>query len=267
MLKQTKKALRKGFTLIELLVIVVVMGILAAGVFRLVNTGDNEAAEAKTQRKLQAIANLLETYHAVMGEYPPVTSDSVAFEIVITLDSCSCGLAKNPITTFGLCSHFLPRATFICDNAASRLTDFNNSINSKESETTGEKSLQDQEDEVWRKEFSSYQGIDKAIQTCAEGETANMGLQRVHLAWRQLLKEKIVHEGYYSCPDYRCKTVKFVASFGDDGWGNGLRYVTKGGRHEVVSNGPDGIANTSDDLSSTGASNSSDPNDESIYGD
>jgi hypothetical protein len=185
----------------------------------------------------------------------------------LKLDSCSCDLSKRPITTFGLCSHFLPRATFICENAGDRLSDFNNSINSKDQDKTGEKSNKEQEDETWRKEFNSYRGIDRAIQTCAESEVANMPLQRVYLTWRQLLKEDIVHESYYGCPEFRCSTSKFVASFGSDGWGNPIRYVTRGGRHEVVSNGPDGRANTADDISSTGATASTDPNDESIYAD
>ncbi|MBQ9430991.1 MAG: prepilin-type N-terminal cleavage/methylation domain-containing protein [Kiritimatiellae bacterium] len=62
----------KGFTLIEMMVVVAIIGILIAGVFKLVAAAGENTKRAITAARMQRLQNALAGYHAEYGTYPPV---------------------------------------------------------------------------------------------------------------------------------------------------------------------------------------------------
>ena len=118
---------RKGFTLIEVLAVIVIMAILAGGVFMMLGAGNDQANIAKTTAQIHAIASLLEDYRNCYGTYPRVTNadaDGYAplnFTFKIedggTCEECGNQRGKDGVA-FGLCSHFIPRASKMYDKAA-----------------------------------------------------------------------------------------------------------------------------------------------------
>ena len=65
---------RAGFTLIEILAVVVIMALLAGGVFMLMGVGDTRSKIAETNAQIQALSSLLEEYKNEYGDYPTVTN-------------------------------------------------------------------------------------------------------------------------------------------------------------------------------------------------
>ncbi len=61
-----------GFTLIELMIVIAIIGILVAGVFRLLSTTGEKNKETTTIARLERIQNALSAYYAEYGSYPPV---------------------------------------------------------------------------------------------------------------------------------------------------------------------------------------------------
>jgi len=61
-----------GFTLIELMVVIAVIGILMAGVFRLLSAAGTGNKRAETVARLERVQNALSGFYAEFGTYPPV---------------------------------------------------------------------------------------------------------------------------------------------------------------------------------------------------
>ena len=111
---------RRGFTLVELLAVIVIIGILSAGVFMLVRMASDKAAIAKTTAQVHAIASLVEEYRNLYGHYPRVVENDspegyypLSFSFKVR-DGGSCKNCGNKPSddgvTFGLCASFVPIA-------------------------------------------------------------------------------------------------------------------------------------------------------------
>jgi prepilin-type N-terminal cleavage/methylation domain-containing protein len=244
MKKASSRALRAGFTLIELLIIIVIMGILSASTFALFRSGEDEAAEAKTQKVIQAMANLVEMYTAKFGHYPEVASESMAFEVILRDDSCSaCGAKKNDTSaTFGLASNFIGKATVLTTQASDRISSFNKEIKSSDGDAPS----------GWETAFREWAGETNPIESCARYEAGSTEMEDLKTEWKRLMKEDVVEEGYYGCAEHKCNVSSYKATAKADGWGRALKYRTAGGGYEIISAGPDGRFDTSDDLTSQG---------------
>lgn len=236
--------LKAGFTLIELLVIVVIIGILSGATFYLLRAGDDASAEAVTQTNIQALANLVQTYHNEYGYYPEVFGTSVSYSVILKSDSCDeCkGKISDIGGDFGLASHFIGKASVIYndENARDRIRDFNGAISSGKGQQ-----------ESWRRAFIDYVDSDDPIEACANAEATDNRLSRLKMHWARLKKEGIVEEKTVGC--IKCSKYAYVAGPKADGWGNTLQYRTTGGGFEILSAGPDRKFDTDDDISSQGS--------------
>lgn len=254
-----KKNFRTGFTLVELLIIIVIIGILSASTFALFRTGEDEAAEAKTQKVIQGMANLVEMYNAKFGHYPESATESMAFSVILKDDSCSaCGAKKNDTSaTFGLASNFIGKATVLTTQASDRISEFNKEIKSSDNDTpTG-----------WQTAFREWSGESDPIISCAKYEAGSTEMEDIKTEWKRLIKEDVAEEGYYGCPEHKCQLYTYTATSKPDGWNRALRYRTSGGGFEIISAGPDGVFDTTDDISSQGASSKTNTkkSDEGMY--
>jgi len=63
---------RDSFTLIELLIVIVVMGVLAGLVFKLMNSADKRQKMAVCIQRLERLSHAIEEYKSEYGQYPPV---------------------------------------------------------------------------------------------------------------------------------------------------------------------------------------------------
>lgn len=72
MLSGKKETGREAFTLIEMMVVIAIIGILIAGVFRLLSTTGENTKRAETMERLQRLENALSGFYAEYGSYPPV---------------------------------------------------------------------------------------------------------------------------------------------------------------------------------------------------
>ena len=61
-----------GFTLIEMMVVIALVGILIAGVFKLVGIAGQANKRAQTMAKLQKLENAIAGFYSEYGTYPPV---------------------------------------------------------------------------------------------------------------------------------------------------------------------------------------------------
>ena len=270
-------SVRRGFTLIELLVVIVIIGILAGGLFMMVNAGSNKSAIAETTTQVHSIAALLEEYKAIYGDYPVVNAcyenggqrteyAALNFHFITTegddvsVNYGSSGMSSggsirykdgNSIRTahvrqgsgdemtFGLCSHFVPRATTIIEHASNALKPYY----SKQFQTPKTNS-------PWELEMEGLGKAD-AMTKVAARETADPNLQQLYRMWRRLAKEGLVEATEYINPD--TGTIRYNAGAKPDAWEQGLIYRNSGGAGEILSAGPDGIFGTADDISSAGA--------------
>lgn len=258
-MKSTRASFRNkaGFTMIELLVVIVIIGILAAALFRLMGSANTKTAIAKTTAQVHAIASLLEEYKAIHGNYPVVTSandegySALNFSFK-THDGGGCSQCKNKTTEdymqFGLCSHFIPRATTIYnytrdDNMEDH---YNNRFRDPSS------------DENWERELGG-KTVGNSMDRARGYEQADPNLQQIYRSWRRMAKDKMVEEGVSNCTF--CGTTHYSAGAGNDAWGRGLMYRNDGGAGEIVSAGPDGQFGTGDDIVSAGAASDEDDED------
>lgn len=251
---QRTRRKRAGFTMIELLVVIVIIGILAAAVFRLMGSANTKTAIAKTTAQVHAIATLLEEYKAHYGNYPLVTNISNEGYSPLNFtfkahDGGGCSTCNNNPTRdnvqFGLCSHFIPRATTIYNYTHG--DDMEGHYDSRFKDPS--------QDDVWEKELGGTQtgnSLDKARRY----ENVDPNLQQIYRAWRRLAKDRMVSEGVASCQF--CGTTTYSAGAGNDAWGRGLMYRNDGGAGEIVSAGPDGTFGTGDDIVSGGAATEED---------
>lgn len=241
---------RGGFTLVELLAVIVIIGILAAGIFMLVRTASSRAATAKTTAQVHAIASLLEEYKNIYGNYPVVSNadDDGYASLNFTFKasdggSCSqCGnKPSNDNVAFGLCSHFVPRAETIY--GATHGGNMEDHYDDCFADPSG------QDNEVWEKEFGKRSHGD--LTDARESEVADTNLQQIYRAWKRLQADNLVKAGVTVCP--YCSTQTYSAGAESDAWGNSLKYHVTGGAGEIVSAGPDGSFGTGDDITSGGA--------------
>lgn len=238
--------LRAGFTLMELLIIIVIIGILSAATFALFRTGEDEAAEAQTQKVIQGMANLVEMYKAKFGYYPEAAqTESTAFEVILEDDSCNlCGAKKNDTSaTFGLAANLVGKATIISNQAKDRISDFNDEIKKSDSNTPSN----------WNVAFREWAEEENPITNCVQYELASTEMTDIKTEWTRLVKEGVAKEGIYGCPEYKCRIRRYIAAAEDDGWNRPLKYRTSGGGYEIISAGPDGRFDTADDITSQGS--------------
>ncbi|MBP5510722.1 MAG: prepilin-type N-terminal cleavage/methylation domain-containing protein [Kiritimatiellae bacterium] len=66
------KKRNSGFTLVEIMVVVAVVGMLMAGLFKLISATGENTKKARTVARLQRIQNALAGFYAENGTYPPV---------------------------------------------------------------------------------------------------------------------------------------------------------------------------------------------------
>lgn len=255
----SKRILRKGFTLIELLVVVVIIAILASGVFLMMRAGGDRSGIAKTTAKVHAIASMLESYKAAYGRYPRVRTgvsedgvSSVAFSFVcdpggddtVMADDNTDdgGLSDSNKITFGLFSHFMPRAKLIDVNARDSMRSYYEGCirNPKEGS-------------VWEVEYRG--GTSGNLSMLASEENANPNLNEVYREFRRLAADGLVSAGPVIYPDTGKEVYLATAS---DAWGRTLYYRQDGGVGEIISAGPDGVVGTADDISSAGAGGNDD---------
>lgn len=282
-MKASSRRLRGGFTLVELLVVIVVIGILAAGIFKLMGSANSKAEVAKTTAQVHAIASLLEEYKAIYGEYPivsaqytynddPIGYAALEFHFVTEEGddahpsygssgsepgasgmkfkikdgsstktvTPSFARGKGDEMTFGLCSHFIPRATTIEREASDNLTTYYR--RQFQSPASGS---------PYELELKGIAQGDALKQTIVK-ETADPNLQQIYRSWRRLQKDGMVYAANVTNID--TGSARYTAGANADAWGRALVYKTDGGAGEIVSAGPDGIFGTADDISSGGAS-------------
>lgn len=260
----TSRRTKAGFTMIELLVVIVIIGILAAALFRLMGSANTKTAIAKTTAQVHAIAALLEEYKALYGNYPLVTAiyedpnndgdnqgsdaNSSYYHLNFTFkieDGGGCTQCKNKTgkdnMQFGLCSHFIPRATTIYG-----ITHKSNMIDHYESRFRNPA-----DDEVWERELGG-KNVNNSMGRARATEQADPNLQQIYRSWRRMAKDKRVYENAGTTCHF-CGTGHYSGGAEADAWGRGLLYRYDGGAGEIVSAGPDGQFGTSDDIVSAGA--------------
>ena len=244
---------RAGFTLVELLAVIVIIGILAAGIFMLVRTASSRAAIAKTTAQVHAIASLVEEYKNLYGHYPvAIDADAAGYcEVNYTFkveDGGSCSQCGNQTSNggvlFGLCSNFIPVASRM--EETTRGTNMRDRLAASFKQEAGS-----QEDEdIWEKKFGANRNAD--MFETVRNEKADQNLQALYRSYRRLHADGMVtDEVFLLCP--YCGTQKYIGGVNGDAWGNALKYRVTGGAGEIVSAGPDGAFGTGDDISSGGA--------------
>lgn len=264
---------RAGFTLIELLVVIVIIGILAGALFMMVGAARNKSAIAETTAQIHAIATLLEEYKAIYGDYPVVTQslDDVLtssekrkyfedttkapeyapldFKFVTGSGSPGCKYCGFTAITnsnhgdeiaFGLCSHFVPRATIIADSVSDDLTGHYNEMYRNPAADT-----------PWATEIRGLKNTNKALEATSANEAADTNLQQIYRSWRRLEKDGLVKSEVTYCVE--CGAHRFTAGAKKDAWDLFLAYHNTGGAGEIVSAGPDGKFGTADDITASGA--------------
>lgn len=238
--------MRAGFTLIEILAVVVIMAILAGGVFMMMGAGDTKAKIAETNAQIQALSSLLEEYKNEYGDYPTVTNAdnqgyaSLNFNFKVEDgDSCKeCGNTPGEDgVSFGLVSKFLPAATTIYQKCAN--TNMESHYKRCYSDPSG------QDSDAWERELGS-QGADW-LEVMAR-EAGDSSLDQLNRKWRRLEQDGTVYSGVSQCT--YCRTQNYSAGAKNDAWGHGLKYNTA--THAIVSAGPDGQFGTDDDISGAG---------------
>ncbi len=147
------------------------------------------------------------------------------------------GRGRGDEMTFGLCSHFLPRANTILDN-------------------TGEDSS---EYDYYEKQFENTNNAGTPYgNENMKGGSGNFNKMLVserldttlYDEWRRLAKEGIVKAG--NAPNIETGSARYTAGADNDAWGTPLVYRDEGGSGEIVSAGPDKVFGTADDITSGG---------------
>ena len=248
-------AARAGFTLIELLVVIVIIGILAGALFMMVGAARNKSAIAETTAQIHAIATLLEEYKAIYGDYPAVSdTDSsgyaaLDFHFVTGSGNPGCKYCGFKAITnsnngdeiaFGLCSHFIPRATTIEGNVSDELKGHYNEMYRNPAPNT-----------PWVTEIRGLKNTSDALGATLANESADTNLQQIYRSWRRLQKDGLVKSGVTVCIE--CGAQRFTAGAKADAWEHSLKYRNNGGAGEIISAGPDGKFGTADDITASGA--------------
>lgn len=246
---------RAGFTLIELLVVIVIIGILAGALFMMVGAARNKSAIAETTAQIHAIATLLEEYKAIYGDYPVVSETdsngyaSLDFHFVTESGNPGCKYCGFKAVTnsnhgdeiaFGLCSHFVPRATVIEDSVSDELKGHYNEMYRNPAANT-----------PWATEIRGLKNTSDALGATLANETADTNLQQIYRSWRRLAKDGLVKSDVTVCVE--CGAQRYTAGAKADAWERALRYRNDGGAGEIVSAGPDGKFGTADDITASGA--------------
>ncbi len=246
---------KQGFTLVELLVVIVVIAILASGLFMMTRAGGDKAGIAQTTTRVHAVAGLLEVYKAQYGAYPRVLTGvdsntgvaSITFSFVcdpgdddsvMDENTSTGGLSDSNKITFGLFSHFVPRATLIRNEASEAMKSY---YEGKMRNPTS--------NSVWEYEYRGGTAMGLDLAGIANVESSDFALQAVYREFRRLQADGIV----YASSTVDLDTQKETFSAGAvDAWGRTLYYRMEGNVGEVFSAGPDGKAGTADDITSRG---------------
>lgn len=72
---RTESPWRSGFSLVEMLVVIVIILILSGIVFRISGYATQRAGRSRTAYELELLHNILEEYYAVYGHYPPTSGN------------------------------------------------------------------------------------------------------------------------------------------------------------------------------------------------
>lgn len=238
---------RRGFTLIEVLAVVVIMAILAGGVFMMLGAGNDQANIAKTTAQIHAIASLLEDYRNCYGAYPRVTNPdddgyaplNFTFKIEDggTCEECGNSRGRDGVA-FGLVSHFIPRASKMYEKAA------DTNMASHYEDCFSDPSGQD-DNPAWERELGNRSSDWSEAQSL---EAADSNLNRINRVWRRLAADGMVYETETFC-NY-CGTRTYAAGAQRDAWDKELKYNVATGA--IVSAGPDGVFGTGDDITGAG---------------
>ncbi len=139
--------------------------------------------------------------------------------------------------TFGLCSHFVPKATTILNSVQG------NALSYYEREFS-----EPQEDTPYSIEGMSGGGGSDALVNAAVNEAKNPS--RVYDEWERMRREELVYAE--NTVNIETGSMRYTAGAHNDAWGNPLLYRNEGGAGEIVSAGPDKIYGTADDITSGG---------------
>ncbi len=259
--------MKRGFTLIELLVVIVIIAILASGVFMMSRAGGDRAAIAKTTTKIQAIAGLLEVYKAQYGTYPRVRSGIITGGIKVRTPSGSLrninsgdycfnvdfsfiadlgdtNLNEGSEASFGLMSYFVPRVS-IMESEMPEDSDMRPFY---------EEQLSSPSTNLWKMEYPggwAVTGREKWT-SWKEEESADPALQAVYREFRRLVADGVIMAGGSIDPETELHTYSAGARDDFTEYGRSLIYRMDGEFCEVFSLGPDGIACTDDDITTRG---------------
>ncbi len=139
--------------------------------------------------------------------------------------------------TFGLCSHFVPKAYTIMTSVQGNAKTYYERVFSEPQEET-----------PYAAEGMRGGGGTDALENAAAAEMR--APSRVYDEWTRLLKDGLVYG--QNTVNIETGSMRYTAGANSDAWGNPLVYRNEGGAGEIVSAGPDRIYGTADDITSGG---------------
>ncbi len=192
-------------------------------------------------------------FHFVSGEGADVTLGNNASEIdntgtgltfkikdgssTRTVSNARRGRGRGDEMTFGLCSHFLPRANTILNATGDGSSEYD--YYRSQFENTNNSGTP-----YGNENMKGGNGVFDKMLVSERLDT------KLYDEWRRLVKEGVV----YAQDEVNIETgsSRYTAGAHNDAWGTPLAYRDEGGAGEIVSAGPDKIFGTADDITSGG---------------